>query len=426
MVSLWLKTEQLPQFSSLQGDLSTDVLIIGGGLTGLLCAHALKNVGISCAVVEANRIMGGTSGHTTAKLTSQHGFLYHKLLEHKGNAAARLYYDTQQAALHRYRDLDCDFEAQENAVYSLDDPSLIARELAALDALGIPGFREAPELPFPTAGAVVFPDQGQMHPVTLAKNLLPGLQIFEHTPVQSFDGLRYHTPSGAITAKKTIVATHFPIFNKHGGYFLKMYQQRSYVLALEGAAVPDRMYVDNSGNGLSFRSWGELLLLGGGGHRTGKTGGGWQVLKDFATRYAPQAKVRYAWAAQDCMTLDGMPYIGQYSPGTPDLFVATGFNKWGMTNAMAASMILPELIQGKAHPAAVLFDPARRKPLLPLAKNAGHAAWNLLTPTVPRCPHLGCALKWNAQEHSWDCPCHGSRFAEDGTLLDGPATDGLK
>ncbi len=183
------------------------------------------------------------------------------------------------------------------------------------------------------------------------------------------------------------------------------------------------MYVDESNMGLSFRNHGELLLLGGGGHRTGKQGGCWQELERFAKEHYPSAEAVCRWATQDCMTLDGIPYVGQYAKSTPDIYVATGFNKCGMTNAMAAANLLCDLVVGKPNPCANVFSPSRTVLRPQLALNAWESAVGLLTPTAPRCPHLGCALKYNRAEHTWDCPCHGSRFTEDGELINNPATD---
>ena len=126
------------------------------------------------------------------------------------------------------------------------------------------------------------------------------------------------------------------------------------------------------------------------------------------------------------MTLDGVPYIGQYSKSIPDVFVATGFNKWGMTNAMVAAELLCDLVQCKANPYTTVFDPSRTLLRPQLAVNTFDSLVGLLTPTAPRCPHLGCALKYNRIEHTWDCPCHGSRFTEEGQLIDNPATDDKK
>ena len=205
-----------------------------------------------------------------------------------------------------------------------------------------------------------------------------------------------------------------------------MYQQRSYVISLELTPAIRGMYLDAAENGLSFRTHGSALLLGGGGHRTGGSGGGWQELEQFAREHYPDRVVTHRWATQDCMTLDSIPYIGNYSARTPSLYVATGFNKWGMTSSMAAARILTDKLTGKENPYEAVFSPSRSILQPQLAANAAHAVKNLLSFSPRRCPHLGCALKWNPREHSWDCPCHGSRFEADGTLIDNPATGDLK
>jgi hypothetical protein len=198
------------------------------------------------------------------------------------------------------------------------------------------------------------------------------------------------------------------------------------VLALENARNTDGMYIGSQANSLSFRSSGDLLLLGGGGHRTGKNGGNWSELKNFAQIHYPGATARYWWATQDCMTLDGLPYIGRYGSGTKNLYVITGFNKWGMTNAMAGAMLLRDMLQGNDNPYADVVNPSRSILRPQLLVNAAEATGNLLRFSGKRCPHLGCVLQWNPQEHSWDCPCHGSRFDENGHRLNNPATGDLK
>ena len=252
------------------------------------------------------------------------------------------------------------------------------------------------------------------------------LTVYENTPVRSLEKGYAVTDHGKIYAEDMIVATHFPFWNRHGNYFLKLYQQRSYVLALENAPPLGGMYLEERENGLSFRSHSGRLLLGGGGHRTGFPGGGWRELEDFAHAHYPDASVLCRWATQDCMSLDGIPYIGQYSARTPNLYVATGFNKWGMTSAMAAARILSDRISGKDNPYASLFSPSRNMLCPQLWSNAKEAVKHLLTVSPRRCTHMGCALQWNPQEHTWDCPCHGSRFEENGTLIENPATENLK
>ena len=429
--SIWTQTAQLPSFDALQQDAKTDVLIIGGGIAGLLCAYFLQKAGVSCLLVEAGRICGGITRDTTAKITVQHGLIYHKLQREFGVEKAQLYLHANTRALEQYRSLcqtvDCGFQERGSAVYTRSGRRAIEQELEALQKIGAPArFAAGLPLPFPTAGAVYFDGQAQFHPLQFLGAIAAGLPICENTRVLELLPGGAVTQRGIVRAEKIIVATHFPFLNKHGSYFLKLYQHRSYVLALEKAPTVPGMYVDASDTGLSFRSFADHLLLGGGGHRTGKKGGAWRELEAFAQEKYPHARITARWATQDCMTLDGVPYVGLYSRRTPGLYVATGFNKWGMTSSMAAAMLLCDLVQGKDHPWAELFSPSRTVLRPQLARNAAESTLHLLKPTVPRCPHMGCALQYNRQEHSWDCPCHGSRFTEDGTLLDNPATGDKK
>lgn len=428
--SVWTAAAALPHREPLAHDTKTDVLIIGGGMAGLLCAHRLQQAGVPYLLVEARRICGGVTGNTTAKITSQHGFLYHQLIRRFGTERAQMYLDANESALREYRrlcrDIDCDFEEKDSCVYSLSGRKKAEQELAALEKLKYPAeFSEALPLPFPVDGAVRFPRQAQFDPLRFAAAIAKDLNICENTTVRELTARGAVTDHGTITAEKIIVATHFPFLNKHGSYFLKLYQHRSYVLALEHAPGVPGMYVDEAQTGMSFRTFRDLLLIGGGDHRTGKQGGNWRELAGFAARFYPDAEEKYRWATQDCMSLDGVPYIGRYSARTPELYVASGFNKWGMTSSMAAAMILTDLVLGRKNPYAEVFSPSRSILRPQLAVNASAAAVNLLTPSAKRCPHLGCALKWNRQERSWDCPCHGSRFTEEGKLIDNPATGDL-
>lgn len=431
MESIWMQDVQNPRFRSLAGNKTTDVLIVGGGIAGILCALKLKNAGVDCTLAEAGRICGGITKNTTAKITLGHGLLYHKLISRFGEDRAQQYLQAQLRAGKEYerlcRTVDCDYEKKDSYVYSLSDQNKIEKEIEALNRLGIRAeFSDTKNIPVATAGAVRVRDQAQFHPLKFLYEITKDLPIYENTKVVELMPQKARTNHGEIRYRKLIVATHFPILNKHGGYFLKLYQHRSYVLALKGAQNMDGMYVDESDNGLSFRNYGDLLLLGGGGHRTGKQGGCWQELETFAKRHYKGARIVGRWATQDCMTLDDVPYIGQYAGSTPDLYVATGFNKWGMTNAMAGADLLCDLVRGKRSPYAAVFSPSRSILHPQLAVNAFESAVGLLTPTAPRCPHLGCALKYNRAEHTWDCSCHGSRFTEQGQVIDNPATDDKK
>lgn len=430
MQSIWQENSIRRQFASLEKDIKTQVLIIGGGVAGILCAYTLQQAGVDCVLAEADRICNGVTANTTAKITLQHGLIYDKIIKEYGVQAATMYANAQKAALERFellcRDVDCDYKTQDAYVYSRDNRAAIEQEMRAYERVGIAGeFCEKADVPIDIAGAVRVTKQAQFHPVKFCLSLAEGLRIYENTKIiEIIDGGAI-TKKGTVFADKIIVATHFPFANKYGAYFLKMYQHRSYVLALKNAPLPNGMYVDADVRGLSFRESDGLLLLGGGSHRTGKKGGGWQGLRDFAGEHYPRCQEAAYWATQDCMTLDGIPYIGQYSRTLPDVYVATGFNKWGMTSAMAAASILTDMIQGKENAYARVFSPSRRIWHPQLAVNMAETTLHWITPTVPRCPHLGCALKYNAHEHSWDCPCHGSRFTKDGKLIENPATDDL-
>ena len=422
---------QMPEFPTLEGNLHTDVLVIGGGLAGLLCAWNLRQVGMDCVIIEQNRLMQGISGRTTAKLTSQHGLIYGKLLKRFGAEKAKLYWRANKEAIEAYRRLsaeaDFDFMPQKNFLYATGGTEKLEAEMDAYEQLGIPyRWENTLPLPFPITGALCFSGQAQVHPKKLAAHLAKDLRIYENTKALTFQGNRVQTPKGVITAQRIVIATHFPMLNKHGAYFLKLYQQRSYVIALENVPAVEGMYLDSAENGLSIRSAGPWLLLGGGGHRTGKPGLGWALPEAAAREFYPGARIAARWATQDCMSLDAMPYIGNYSKATPNLYVATGFQKWGVSTAMVAGKLLADLIGGRENPCASLFSPSRSILHRQLLCNGTEAAVNLLRLTGPRCPHLGCALHWNREEHSWDCACHGSRFDGEGRVLNNPATDDLK
>ncbi len=431
MQSIWSYESSLPSFESLKGDIKTDVLIIGGGMAGILTAFMLKEAGIDYALVEAGSICGGVTKNTTAKITSQHGLIYNKIVKAYGREKAKMYLTANENAVLKYKDLckniDCNFEKKDAFVYSLSSRKKIENEIQALSSIGFSAqFENNIPLPFHIEAAVRFKNQAQFNPLKFISEIAKGLNIYENTKVIELIGLKAKTQHGFINAKNIIVATHFPFINKHGSFFVKMYQSRSYVIALSGGANVNGMYLDEAEKGLSFRNYNDLLLIGGGDHRTGKKGGKWQELLDFASVHYKNSQKKFHWATQDCMTLDSIPYIGLYSKNTPNLYVATGFNKWGMTTSMVAAEILCDMVQGKTNPYSKVFDPKRTILHANLATNAISNTGSFLKPTIKRCPHMGCALSWNKEESSWDCSCHGSRFAKDGKLIDNPATGDLR
>lgn len=431
MDSIWTKTVTMPSFPALEGDIKTDVLIIGGGMAGILCAHFLQEQGVDYVLAEGREICSGVTKNTTAKITSQHGLIYQKIAKQRGMEMAAMYLGANQAAVRAYGELakgiDCDFERKTNYVYSLKSRKKLEKEAKILTKIGFDNiFAEYTELPFRVEGAIGFPNQAQFHPLKFVAGLAKRLRIYEHTYVKELKPHRAVTEKGDIVFDKVVFATHFPIDNKHGMYFMKMYQHRSYVIACEQGVNVEGMYVDEAMNGMSFRNYGDLLLVGGGDHRTGKQGGGWREIEETSRKYYGELKEAARWATQDCITLDEVPYIGEYSKRIPGCYVATGFNKWGMTSSMVAARMLTDLVCGRENVYQRLYDPARSMLRPQLVVNGAEAVMNLVLPAKKRCPHMGCGLKWNKEEHSWDCPCHGSRFDEDGGVIEGPATGSLR
>ena len=431
MTSYWLHGNKLPDFPSLQGEYKTDVLIIGGGLCGILCAYEIKKLGADYMLLEAEKICRKTSGNTTAKITSQHGLIYKDIIKKYGCEAAEKYYLLNQKAIAEYEKLsheaDFDFTHKDNYIYSLDSKKKLSEEMNALMKIKAKAefCSSLSTLPFKVKGAVKFSSQAQFNPIKFISHISKGLNIYENSRILGFDGKYYYGRNFRIKAEKVIVATHFPIFNKHGGFPLKLYQHRSYVTMLENAPQLDGMYLDENEKGLSFRNYKSFLLVGGASHRTGKKGENPLNLSLTASELYPESREVCFWAAQDCMSLDGMPYIGQYSEKTPGLFVATGFNKWGMTLSMVAAHLLKDMICGKKSEGSDIFSPSRTLLHPQLLVNGLEATASFITPTPHRCPHLGCALKKNKHENSWDCACHGSRFDINGKLLEGPANSDI-
>ncbi len=414
-----------PTFAHLDTDICCDVLVIGGGMAGILCAHFLTQKGFDTVLVEGGVIGGGVTRKTTAVITAQHDTLYSQLIQQNGKQAAQHYLDANLWAVQEFRNLSktiaCDFEDKPSVMYTKEDTAKMQAEQAALATLGFAAdFISTSPLPFTMKGAVRFPNMGQLHPIKLLYGIAKGLRIYENTFITQINKQTAQTRDGhRITANAIVVATHFPFINRSGLYFMKQYQMRSYVLALENACTLDGTYVDE-GEGLYFRNYGPYLLVGGGDRRTGK-GCGFAMLRAFAKQYYPNAKEAFAFATQDCMSLDGMPYIGPYGKLLPHTFVATGFNEWGMTTSMLAAKILCDTISGEENEWASTFRPQRSMLHKQLFVNLGETLVSFAKPTAKRCSHLGCALTYNPQEGSYDCACHGSRFAQDGTVLENPA-----
>lgn len=441
MKSVWNETCSFPERESLHGDYVTEAAVIGSGMAGLLTAFLLQKQGLRVMVLERGRTAAGVTSNTTAKITSQHDLIYDRLIREFGVELASQYAWANQRAIKSYRELiaeqkiDCDFESKPAFVYTLREEKKIEDEADAAAKLGIEAesVKTLPELPFEIRAAVKFENQAQFHPLKFLKSISSGLNIYENTTVHDIRDDVVITDKGRVTADHIIVATHFPIINVPGWYFARMHQERSYVLALENAAQLGGMYLDEDEQGYSFRSWQNLLLFGGAGHRTGKHPGTgcYDSLRKAAFAFYPQSHEVCNWSAQDCVTWDGVPYIGRYSSSSSHVYVATGFQKWGMTSSMAAAEIITDMVMGRENNCADIFSPKRfqasasmKNMMTDVGQSVAGLTAGLFAP-ARRCAHLGCKLHWNPDEETWDCPCHGSRFTADGKPVDAPTIKGL-
>jgi len=492
--SVWIETGPAqPRFAELDSDVRADVAVVGGGIVGITTALLLTEAGAQVALVEGDRLMHGVTGHTTAKVTSQHGLIYDRLRSRFGADAARTYGEANEAALDWIaqrveRDgIDCDFRRRVAYAYatSSSERSKIESEARAASDAGLPAWlSDTAPLPFEVAGAVRFDNQAEFHVRKYLTALVDalgagGCRIFEGSRAVEVDGgdpCMVKTPGGRVTAGKVVIATHYPFLDRSLA-FARVHPERSYaILCRIAGAPPEGMLISAGSPTRSVRAvpveGDELLLVGGEGHRTG-TGGDteerYRRLEAFAREHWDVRSVDYRWSAQDNTTVDGLPYVGRLAPWERSVLMATGFAKWGMTGGTAAGMLLSDLALDRDNPWARLFDPNRlrlRASAARLAKENLEAGLRLVGDRLgkpglrslddlrpgegdivrhdgekvaayrdedgaaiavsPTCTHLGCQVNFNTAERSWDCPCHGSRFAPDGSVLQGPAVHRLE
>lgn len=448
MQSIWSQTIDFSNRKELKGNIHAQNVIIGAGMAGILTAYFLQKSGAEVIVIDADKIAGGQTKNTTAKITSQHGLIYHEMIKKAGKERALGYARANEAAITAYEGIikeegiECHFKRLPSFLYSTKEEGreTLTQETEAAKTLGINAHfitgNHMKELPFAVTGAVCFENQAQFHPLEFTKALAEKLTIYEDTNAIFVHDHIIATNHGAIEAENIIFATHYPFINVPGFYFLRQHQERSYVLALEGENVPSDlsgMYYGIDEGGLSFRSAEGKLLLGGGAHRTGKKvchceNTGYSYLREQAQRYYPNAEERAYWAAQDCMPHDRIPFIGRYSLFRPYWYVATGFQKWGMTSSMVSAMIISDMICGRQNPYEAVFSPQRllfRAGIKNLCMDIGESVMGLTKGLFgrkeTRCSHMGCHLTWNEEEESWDCPCHGSRYDKNKRVIDNPA-----
>ncbi|WP_096155762.1 MULTISPECIES: FAD-dependent oxidoreductase [Bacillus] len=381
----WLRSTELSSYPKLEHDLHTDICIVGAGITGITAGYQLIQEGFKVTIIDAGKILNGTTGHTTAKVTAQHGVIYDELLNHFGKEKTKLYYEANNNALHYIKNLvdqkriECDFSLQDACIYATGEQGeqKVQKELDAYRKLGIQSEHRS-EVPFNISAlsVAVMKEQAQFHPLKYLKRLVEeftekGGEIYEGTvavDVEESPQLIVKTKTGNKIHCKTILAcSHFPFYDGKGFFFTRMYAERSYIVAAKTEKeYPDGMYysADQPTRSLRFTTDGDekLVLIGGEGHKTGQgksTLEHYKALKQFGEEVLGIKQIPYRWSAQDLYTLDKIPYVGPITQGNPRILIATGFRKWGMTNGTAAALMMQDFIMEKENPYLDLFSPSR-------------------------------------------------------------------
>ena len=477
------------RFPTLEGEIDVDVAIIGGGIVGVSAARALKDRGLTVALVEARRVGHGVSGKATAKVTSQHGLRYTTIAKKFGEEEARLYADAQETGLRTIEEmigrfgLDADFERKPAFVYTREEGHVgdLEKEVELARKLGLPAsLTRDTGLPYEVLAAMRCENQAQFHPVKYVAGLaatIPGdgCHVFEDSRVTDWEPTGIKTAKGAIRARHVMMATNLPL-GMTGGYFATNFPMAEPMIAAPLRTELPGFYINAEQPGHSIRTHrrdGRLFAVCAGPHsRPGHTE---EIEKNFADleRWLADnfdaGPVEYRWVNEDYSAMDGAPFIGWSSDDKKDRYlVATGFGAWGFTNGAAAGIVFADLVEGKESSWSKLFDATRIKPVAgagKFAKETVKTAADLLGGHLsPKrksvedvapgeaavlkidgedvavfrdeqgkvhavsaaCTHMGCILGWNSTDRSWDCPCHGSRFSLAGEVIAGPAVAPLE
>ena len=487
--SYWIGSTPETDYPELNENIKTDILVVGGGITGIATAYMLQKEGLDVVIIDANRIVQSTSGHTTAKITSLHSVKYAKLVKQLGQEGAGKYGEINEKAISMIEDIikenniQCDFSRQPNFVYTKEEQyiNVIEEEVNAAKSIGLPArFEASLPLPFTVQGAVCFDNQAQFHPrkylLSLADIFVKnGGHIFENTVALDIHEDRECTTSTrsgfSIKSDKVIIASHFPFYDGWGFYSARMYAERSYSLAVKSpVTVPYGMYISYEEPTRSIRTQpgedgSQLLIIGGEHHKTGQDINEkehYTKLINFAETVFQATDVPYRWSAQDYTVMNEVPFIGHITSNKMNIFVATGFQKWGMTTSHVSAMIIRDIIANGKSEVENIFTPSRFTPFSSaknfIKENAdvvdNLVSGKLESPPIEfkiqpgegkavkyhgkkagaymdndgnvfivdtTCKHLGCEVHWNSAEKTWDCPCHASRYSYDGTVIEGPA-----
>lgn len=458
MKTFW-NMNKTQKFNSLKKDLEADVCIIGGGLTGISTGYYLSKEGKKVVILEKDNVCSHTSGGSTGKITSQHGLIYKYLYDSKGEEFAKKYFEANNKAIKNIEDIineeniECDFEKKSAFVFAESDKEIekIKDEVEVAKKLGKNAkFVTDIDIPIDIVGAIEFKEQAQFDIVKytceLANKIVEnGGEIFENSKAIDLEekNKKYtiSTDKGRITAKDVVIATRYPIITFPGYYFLKMYQSTSYAIVFDTKTDfnTNGFFINSEVPQISIRSVKHndknLLLVVGYDYKTGSEiqGNPFDYLEARIKRMYPNAEKVISWTAEDCISLDKIPYIGEFSNIMNNIYVATGFNKWGITSSNVAANIITDKIMGRKNEYEEIFKSSRlemiknKDEMMNMIKEAGDSIVlkRIKDKETPTCTHLGCKLSWNQIENTWDCPCHGSRFTEDGEVLESPALKNL-
>jgi len=495
--SLWIEdTKNIRKdYEKLNSNINTEICVIGGGLTGLTTAYYLSKAGKKVVSLEKYKIGSHTSGNTTAKITSQHGLFYKYLVDSLGVEQAKEYLYANEDAIKNIEkiineeNIQCDFERQDAYVFTQDIKELekIEDEVDVVNKLGLKAeFVEKIEIPKEILGAIKFPNQAQFNPVKYMLGLSHSIEkyggtIYENTKVvdvkkQGDEYLTITEDGQEVKSRYVVLASHYPFINAPGFYFMKMYQVTSYLIAVDTASdLFDGMYINSENPTKSFRTaeyqGKRLLIVGGMDHKTGAKidlSNSYKNLEKVAKEMYPNSKVLFRWNTEDCIPLDKIPYIGEFSTLMPNMYVATGYKKWGMTSSNVAANIISNRILGEENKYEKVFESTRLKPIKnyeELGNIVKEVSYSLIINKLkkskdiledvkkdegriveledtkvgvykdkngklfaikPVCTHLGCELSWNNLDKTWDCPCHGSRFDYTGKSLYDPSIKDLE
>lgn len=497
--SLWIADSEETDYPTLEKDETADVCVIGGGIVGAVTAYLLTNKGLNVIVLEKDKICMGVTANSTAKLTSQHGLFYKYLEKEYGLNFAKSYLESNEQGIQlaeeiiKKENINCDFEKKDAYVFAtnISEIEKVKQEIDILNKIGFNAeYIENIKIPAENViGSIKFKNQAQFNARKYTIQLFDRIsqnrgKIFENSKVEKIEkiGEKYAIRSGRnkVIAKNVVISTHYPIKNFPGIYFSKMYQDKTYAIAVdigeeENENIIDGMYIQSCEPVISFRTakynGKNLLIVAGSGHKTGQTNvkieDNFINLENYVKKYYPKAKVMFKWSTEDCVTLDKIPYIGKFSNFLPNIYVATGFKKWGMTTAHVAAKIISDLILKKESKYANIYTATRLEPIRNikefgniLKESTNSLFLNKIKPAYaiyddiklgeggvvdingkkvgiykrddgkvfavkPYCGHLGCLVSWNNLEKTWDCPCHGSRYDYMGNIITEPTVNNL-